>query len=132
MADSNEEVLARWGEAIARGESSAELWDPRAEVVNAKGWVVEATYHGREGVRQWWREMSEAFSDAVLEVEEVERIDEETFLTVQRLKGHFRTTGIPMNARWASILTVREGLIVRAVGYLSKSRAQQALKAREP
>ncbi len=111
---------------MRRGEVAADLWHEDAEVVNAKGWVVEATYLGREGVRRWWGELQEAFSDLHLQVDEIEPLDGDRFVTVQRLVGRFRTTGIPMDAPWASVVTVKDGLIFHAEGFMSKRQALEA------
>ena len=131
MGDPDLGVLARWAEAIRRGDLAEELWDPGLEIVNAKGWVVEATYHGHDGLRRWWSDLAEAFSDFAMEIEEITRLDEERFLTVQRFIGHFRHTELPFDARWASVITVKDRRIMQAVGYISKRRALRSLE-REP
>jgi ketosteroid isomerase-like protein len=43
-----------------------------------------------------------------------------------RSQGHFRETGLPIDLRWASIFSLRNGKVVHAAGYLS---AREALKA---
>jgi ketosteroid isomerase-like protein len=128
MSERNEEVAARWAEAIQRGDLAEELWDSDLEIVNAEGSVLESTYRGHEGLHRWWADLAEAFSDFAMEVEEIRPLDEEHFLTVQRFVGHFRTTGIQFDAPWASVITVGDGRISRAVGYLSKGRALKALE----
>ena len=128
MEEANLEIVKRWAEAIRRGDLAEELWAPDLEIVNAEGWVVEATYHGYEGLRRWWDDLAEAFSDFEMQVEEITPVDDERFLTTQRFLGHFRKTGILFDAPWASVVTVRGGRISRAVGYLSKRRALRALE----
>jgi uncharacterized protein len=120
------ELLTAWAEAARRGDLAEELWSPDLEIVNAEGWVVEATYRGHEGLRQWWHDLAEAFSDFTMEVDEITPLDNERVLTVQRFVGRFRVTDIPFDGRWASLLTVRDGRIVRAVGYLTRERALRA------
>jgi hypothetical protein len=61
-----------------------------------------------------------------LEFEEMTPLDEERVLTTQRWVGHFRHTGIPIDGSWASVITVRDGRIVHAVGYLTKKQAVRA------
>jgi ketosteroid isomerase-like protein len=121
-------VVARWAEAIRRGELAEELWHPDLEIVNAKGWVLESTYHGYDGLRRWWADLAEAFSDFAMEVDEITPLDEQRFLTVQRFIGHFRHTEIPFDAKWASVITVQSGRIMQAVGYVSKRRALRSLE----
>jgi ketosteroid isomerase-like protein len=128
VEEANLEIIKRWAEAIQEGDLAEELWDPNLEIVNAKGWALEATYHGYEGLHRWWSDLAEAFSDLAMQVEEITPVDDELVLTVQRFLGHFRTTGIRFDAPWASILTVRGGRIMRAVGYRSKRGALRALE----
>ncbi len=127
MEDRNAEAVARWAQAAGRGDVAVDLWHPEAVIVNAEGWAVEATYEGHDGVQRWWADIAEAFSDVVIAVDGIERLDADTFLTEQRLTGHFRTTGIQMDAPWASVVTVQDGRIKRAEGFMSRARALQAL-----
>jgi ketosteroid isomerase-like protein len=122
------EVVRRWRDAIQRGDLAEHLWDPNLEIVNAEGWALEATYRGHEGLRRWWSDLEEAFSEFRLEVDEVTSLNGGRVLTAQRFVGRFRTTDIPFDGAWASVLTVRGGRIVHAVGYLSKQRALRALE----
>jgi ketosteroid isomerase-like protein len=124
--DANTEVVARWADALRRDDLGEELWSPDLEIVNAEGWVLEATYRGHDGLRQWWHDLAEAFSDFRMEIEEITLLDEERVLTVQRFVGQFRVTGIPIDADWASVITIRAGRIVHAIGYLTKEQALRA------
>ena len=108
------------------GGDTFEHWAEDVEIVNAAGWVIETAYHGHEGLRRWWEDLAEAFADFRMELVDAEDLDDGRVLTTQRLKGTFRSTGIPFDGLWASILHVREGRIARAEGYLSKGRALRA------
>jgi ketosteroid isomerase-like protein len=122
------EVIARWAEVLRRGELGEEFWGDDLEIVNAEGWVVETIYRGHEGLRQWWHDLAEAFSDFRMEMDEITPLDEQRALTVQRFIGRFRTTEIPLDAEWASVVTVKDGRIVHAIGYLTKELALRATK----
>ena len=128
VEDANLKIVRRWGEAIERGDLAEDLWTPDLEIVNAEGWALEATYHGYEGLRRWWHDLEEAFSDFGMLVEEITPVDDGRVLTVQRFIGHFRTTGIAFDASWASVLTLRDGRIAQALGYRSKRLALRALE----
>jgi ketosteroid isomerase-like protein len=129
MARDALEVVVEWGEAIQRGDLAEHLWHPDLEIVNAEGWALEATYRGHDGLQRWWGDLEEAFSEFRLEVDETTPLDDERVLTAQRFVGRFRTTDIPFEGAWASVITVRDGRIVQAVGYLSKRRALRAVDA---
>jgi uncharacterized protein len=123
----NLEIVRRAFGQMATGEP--DLWDRDVEIVNAEGWVLESVYRGHEGLRRWWDDLAEAFGDFRVVLEEMQEVDEERVLTTQRFVGRFRTTGLPFDGRWASILWVREGKVVRAQGHLSKRRALRAARA---
>jgi ketosteroid isomerase-like protein len=120
------EIITQWADALRRGDLGVEFWSTDVEIVNAEGWVVDTTYRGHDGLRQWWHDLAEAFSDFKMEMEEITPLDEQRALTVQRFVGRFRTTEIPLNAEWASVITVKDGLMVHAIGYLTKDLALQA------
>ena len=127
MSQENVEIVRRWAEAIGRGDLAEALWAPDLEIVNAEDWALEATYRGYEGLRRWWNDLEEAFSDFAMQVERITPVDGERLLTEQRFIGHFRKTGIRFDAPWASIITVKDGRITSAVGYVSKRRALKAV-----
>jgi len=125
VAGDNLEVARRaFAEA---GRETFEYWDPDVEIINAKGWVIEASYRGHEGVKRWWADLEEAFEDFRVELDDVEEIDPERVLTAQRFVGRFRTTGIHFDGAWASVFNIRDGRVVRAEGFVSKRRALRAL-----
>jgi ketosteroid isomerase-like protein len=101
-------------------------WDPEIEMVNAAGWVIEATYRGPEGVMRWWDDLAEAFEDFAFDLLDARELGDGRVLTTQRTTGRFRTTGLPFDGTWASIQTVRDGRVVRAEGYLNERRALRA------
>jgi ketosteroid isomerase-like protein len=124
MAADNLEIARK---AMAEhGGASFDFWDPGVEVINAEGWVIETSYRGHEGLRRWWDDLAEAFGEFALEVQDVLELDGERVLTTQRFVGRFRTTDLPFDGPWASILTIRDGRVVRAQGYLTKRRAMRA------
>jgi ketosteroid isomerase-like protein len=124
MSEDNVEVVRR---AFGRGRVELAAWDPDVEMINAKGWVIESTYHGHEGVLRWWEDLEEAFEDFRIELDDVIPVDAERVVTTQRFVGRFRATGIPLDGAWASVLRIRDGRIIRAEGHMSKARAMRAV-----
>jgi ketosteroid isomerase-like protein len=108
------------------GGEEFQAWDPDVEILNAEGWVLESVYHGHEGLRRWWDDLAEAFGDFRIVLEERMELDDERVLTTQRFVGHFRLTDIQFDGRWAAIVWVRDGKVVRGQGHLSKRRALRA------
>jgi ketosteroid isomerase-like protein len=126
MAGDNLEIVRRAFDDLLRGEYEGGAWDPDVEVVNAAGWVIETSYRGHAGLRQWWDDLAEAFGDFTIELDEAMEIDAERVLTTQRFLGHFRASEIAFDGAWASILWIRDGRVVRAEGHLTKRRAMRA------
>ena len=120
-------VVRAWTDGLARGERGRELWHPDMEIVNARGWVVEVTYRGPDALDRWWNDVAEAFSAFEFVVDDLKPAGDGRVLTTQRVVGTFRISGIDVDMPWYSILTVRDGRIVRAVGYLSAREAREAL-----
>ncbi|HWH43816.1 MAG TPA: adenosylhomocysteinase [Thermoleophilaceae bacterium] len=125
-ADEIPPVIRRFAESMGSGRLDADVIHPDLEMVNAKGWAIEGTYRGVEGARRWWQELEEAFSEFSVEMDEVVPLGDDRYLTTQRAVGVFRATGIRFEGPWASLLTVRDGRIVKAIGYLSRKRAERA------
>jgi hypothetical protein len=78
-------------------------------------------------VRQWWDDILDAVDSLRFKLQEIEGIDDERALTAQRIIGTFRLTGIEVDFLWGSVVSVREGKILGAVGYSSREEARQAV-----
>jgi ketosteroid isomerase-like protein len=124
--EENVELVRRWFARAAEGDPATDHWHPQCVIENAEGWVIEASYTGREGMQHWWDELAEAFSEFRLVLESAEAVDDERVLTTQRAIGRFRATGIAGDMPWAGILTVREGLLIHAIGFFTESQARDA------
>jgi hypothetical protein len=80
-------------------------------------------------VRQWWSDVADAFEDVRFELLELEPIDETRCLTIQRLRGRFRNTGIEVDGAWGAIVTVRGDKVMSAHGHATPGRARKAAAA---
>ncbi len=126
MNDAHAETIRRWFSALQSGDPAPEMCDTDIEIVNWAEAPITGPYHGHEGVRRWWEDLGDAFEELDWELQSIEPIDEQRCLTVQRLIGRFRHTGIALDAPWGSIVTVRQGKILRAVGYATPGQARRA------
>jgi len=127
MANEVAEVVGRWLAALERGDPAPEMCDPEVTITNWTESPVPGPFHGHDGVRQWWADLSESFEDDLrFEVVDVEGIDHERAVTAQRVIGTFRLTGIELNFLWGAVVSVREGKILSAVGYISPTSARRA------
>jgi ketosteroid isomerase-like protein len=119
-------VVRRWFAALESGDPAPELCDPEIEIRNWDNAPITGPYFGHDGVRQWWADVADAIDDMRFELEHIEAIDESRALTIQQLAGRFRLTGIEVRGAWAAIITIRDGKILKAMGYASPRRARRA------
>ncbi len=126
MKDDNVETIRRWFDALRRGDPAPEMCDPEIEIRNWAEAPITGPYHGHEGVQRWWDDVTEAFEEVHFELLDLEPIDEVRCLTVQRLVGNFRLTGIEVSGDWGAIISVRQGKILSAIGYATPRRARRA------
>ena len=127
MSQANVEIVRRWWASLEAGELPFDLTDENVQIDNIEQPVVEGAYHGHDGLRGWWQDFAEAFEDIHFEVLEYTALNEQRVLTENRSRGHFRETGLPIDLRWASIFSVRDGKVVHAAGYLSSRKALEAV-----
>ena len=119
MSQENVEIVRRWWASLESGELPFDLTDENVQIDNIEQPVVEGAYHGHDGLRRWWQDFAEAFDDIHFEVLDYTALDAQRVLTENRSQGHFRETGLPIDLRWASMFSVRDGKVVHAAGYLS-------------
>lgn len=126
MSEQNIETIQRWFSGLERGDPGVELCDPEIEISNWAESPIPGPYQGYDGVQRWWQELGEAFEELHWVPQGIDAIDEQRCLTVQRLVGRFRHSGIEMDAAWGAIVTVREGRVLSAIGYASPREAREA------
>jgi ketosteroid isomerase-like protein len=126
MAEENVETVRRWFAAIAEGELAADLWDADLVIDNIPEFPVTGPYRGYEGLRRWWKELTDVVDGARVQLDEATRLDEIRVLTIQRLVGDMAYTRIPIDESWAAIWIVRDGQLCRVTGYATRGQALRA------
>ena len=95
------------------------VWQPGLTQVDGGRPIV-----GRDGIRQAWSDLHEAFE--VLTPEYDEFVDTgEAIVAVGRLTGR-STTGVPINAEYAVVARYHDGLAVSVRSYTSHAEAREA------
>src|SRR5947209_5063656 len=125
------ELMRRMYREWSRGDMDALLgmFDPDVEVRPALGAFLASTvYHGHDGVRSWFEDTTEPWSQLAAEPERFIDAGERTVVLVAL---HARVPGghVDVDARIAHVVTIRDGRIVRLDGY---AEADAALAAVEP
>ena len=83
------------------------------------------TYVGKDAVRGNFAEMRSAFTDVVIEVDEVIDLGEDRVLGITTFRGG-PTDGPKVEWVWCHLLTFRGGLIAEVRGYLDRESALEA------
>jgi len=129
MSQENVDVVRRAFQAFAdQGlDAMAEFWDPDIDWRAAEGAIDDVgEMHGLAAVRRYVQEGLDTFDDLSLAVEELRDVGDDRVLSIQRLKGRAKLSGIEVELRYAGVNTVRDGKIVRVREYL---RVEDAVKA---
>ena len=126
MSEGKLAPVRRWFDGLRNGDPLPEICHPEIEIRNWAESPAAGPYHGHDGVRLWWSDVQDSFEHVRFELVDVIDAGDERVVTVQRLVGRFRLTGIDLDHTWGSVVTVRGGKIASAVGYSSPARAMRA------
>jgi ketosteroid isomerase-like protein len=85
------------------------------------------TFKGHAELTRFFEQMQEAWEEWIPTFEEVIDLDPETVLIVTLVRARGRGSGVPVEARGASVWSVREGKVAGAKLYQSKEEALEAL-----
>ena len=128
-AAENVEVVQRWFEGLQGEEQRLDLVAPDVRMENIAEFPITGPYSGKEGFVKWWEDLSEVIEDLTIELLEAEAIDEERVLTMQRMTGTFKSTGIRVDEKWIAVARIENGRLKRVTGYTSRRQALEATDA---
>ena len=129
VSQENVEIVREAWKAYAdRGlDAMAEFWDLDIDWRAAEGAIDDVgELHGAVAVRRYVQDWINIFDDNSVVVEELRDVGDDRVLSIQRLKGRAKLSGIETDVRYALVSTVRDGKVVRAREYMS---VEDALKA---
>jgi ketosteroid isomerase-like protein len=120
-------LVHRLGDALTLGEVP-EFVAPDVRFENTKTAVTDKTYVGFEGIRDWRRDLFEAFADgARLAVDEVVAEGEDYVVAIVSCSGRGAASGAPLNLRWVTVLYFRDGRLTRSANFVSRREALEAV-----
>ena len=109
-----------------RVEQLLALLDPGIEWVGTRDWIEQEVWYGHAGVRAGLERFLSEWDDFRHDLEEF-RDGGDRFAVITRMHGTARHTGIHTERRTAGVCEVRDGLIVRIVGYDDPEAALAAI-----
>jgi ketosteroid isomerase-like protein len=82
-------------------------------------------YLGHDGVRNWLADVDESFADVTIDPSEFRDLGDRV-LVFGRIRAVGRESGAQLDSPTGWVVTVRNGKLVRADGFLSRAEALQA------
>ena len=132
MSQENVQIVREGFSALARGdfESFSAFLDEDVEWVNPAYAVEHGTRRGISEFREALDWMRASFGDIRVEVDEV--IDAGDGVVVAgRWTGEGTGSGVPLETTFSSLLTLRDGKIVRYEWFREKAEALETVRLRE-
>ena len=130
MSQQNAEIVRRSFEAFDRRDLDAylALMDPDVEITSR--FLGQTTYHGHDGVREWWEDMLRVLPDTRVELQELHDLGELVLLAL-RARGHGGESAAPFDTLTWMIAKARDGKCIWWQAHASKAEALEALGSRE-
>jgi ketosteroid isomerase-like protein len=129
VSEEKVEVVRQSFEAIGRWDIDMvlELYDENVEFQPLTGTRVESGgYNGHAGVRAYFEEVAEVWSEMLPRVEDVRTVgDEVVVLGGCAVRG--RGSGVESDTPMAWVITVRDGKVLRHRGYHTRGDALEAV-----
>jgi ketosteroid isomerase-like protein len=132
MPSRNVDVAREFTDAFNAGDidSLVACCDPEIEFHSTFAAVSGATYRGHEGMRQWYRDVIEAWEEIRSTPEAFFDLREHV-LVFTLIGGRGRQSGIEAEVPIAAVARVRDGLIVEYWAYTDRADALRYLGVTE-
>jgi ketosteroid isomerase-like protein len=116
--DDTRELVRRFLEHVERGdvEAAAALVAPDGELKSLFGQVEGGLYRGPDGVREWFRDVIEAFDDFEVGLRDFEDVGD-AVIASGRARGRARASGIELEWEWALLARGAQGRLTRLAIY---------------
>jgi ketosteroid isomerase-like protein len=130
MSQANVQIVRRVFDTLERPDAAVQaLWHPDVEFdVSGDIWgavVGGGRYRGVDGVRSWMLDLYAAWERMDLNCEQLIEAGDQV-ISVLRVRGRGRASGIELEYRPAGVWTVRQGKIVRVVWFPARKEALEA------
>jgi ketosteroid isomerase-like protein len=125
--DEIDELVRKGVESYNARDSEASLasWDPECEWHPFLSTEVEGApaYRGHEGLRQWFRDTDEMFSEVAWRVEEVRDLGDGRVLVLGNIHARGRASGAEVSSQIGHLFEFRERRVLRGWAYPSHEQA---------
>jgi ketosteroid isomerase-like protein len=129
MSQENVAVVEAALTAFARGglDAAAEYWTEDIDHRSIPGAVDDrGPMHGKDAVRAFYQDWLDTFDEFWTEPVEVIDAGEDQVVSVLRMGGRAKQSGIETNLTYAVLNTIRDGKIARGREYATRDEALEA------
>jgi ketosteroid isomerase-like protein len=127
MSEENVEVVRGVIDAFNRRdvEPLEALLAPDAEIVPIRAALEGTVYRGPGAAKQWYAAVDDSWESLTVEVEEM-RDGGDWVLSLARVRGYGRGSGVPIDVEAASLVRFRHGIITSLRVFTSRAEALEA------
>jgi ketosteroid isomerase-like protein len=130
MREEDMEVVRDSWAAWSRGDLDslfADYWDRDIawDMTHFREWP-DRRYQGTAGVRRFLSEWLEVWGDYEADVDEILAAPDGRVVTLAWQRGRGRESGLAMDMKWAQLVTISGGKIIRVENYDDPSEALEA------
>jgi len=111
------------GDFLAETLAPDYVWD----MSHFRGWPEQQTYEGVDEARRFIREWTAAFDDRELVVVAIHEAGDDRVVGILRQHGPSRSTGLPVDMRFARVFTIRDGKRLRMEMYADPEEVLKAV-----
>jgi ketosteroid isomerase-like protein len=112
-----------------------EAWHPECEYRPAFEGELQGRdagiYCGREGIRRWWQEMREAWSEMSTEIEEIRDLGDGKLFSSIVLRVRAETAEIDLEAPIFQLVVIRDGRVATARDFTNRAAALEVAGLQE-
>lgn len=132
MSEADVQLFQSWAYQAAVAEDPLDFWYDNvwAEDIDHRAIEGAPDDHGpiigRDAMRAYLADWYEMFDGFEIAVEDLIDAGEGLVLTVYRISGQAKASGVPVETTLATIWTIRDGKIVRGREYLTRDEALRA------
>lgn len=133
MSEETLEIARAFTEAFNAGDTEAlvDCCDTSVDLHSSFSEVGGADYHGRDGIRKWYRDMCQIWGGRIRSEPEALFDLGEQALVYTVLHGRGQQSGAEVAVPAAMVVTVRQGLVVYFRGYAHREDAVSDLGVSE-
>jgi ketosteroid isomerase-like protein len=111
----------------AAREAVPALWDPSCEYTRVTAAVDVQTYRGHDGIRRYLSDMADAWGEWRIEADEILDVNHDTVVATGRFLARGKDSGVPVEARLATMFVLSKGKVLRGQTYPSREEALEAV-----